>query len=359
MLKRSFFFVMALILALGIGVLALRTAEPVTAQTFGTGTWTANYYDNTSLTGIPVATTTYPALNLSFAGQPTDSLGNPLPGVPADNFSARFTSTQTVTPGNYTFTLTADDRVLAVTINGAPISQLTISQPNTTVSQAVAIQSSTINIQVDFVEFTSVAILQLQWAPIGGGGVLTPTPLGTPTFTPPPTATGLPPIPPGALTATVIRAAVLNVRAAPSIGAPRLGRILRGQTYAVVGRDPDARWFLLQLSGFQGWAYGYYLFVDGNEFNAPIVSGNAVLGTAGLPDFGVLAQTEAGLRLRAEPTTNSTQIGRIDWGAFLPVVGRTAGGSWWQVVWKGTVGWVFSPFLNVIEGDVRSVPITR
>ncbi len=169
--------------------------------------------------------------------------------------------------------------------------------------------------------------------------------------------TPLPPIPPGALTATVIRASVLNVRAAPYIGAPRVDRILRGQTYAIVGRDADARWFLLQLSDKQAWAWGYYLFVNGNEFNAPVLSDFA---TAGNPAAGsrLTVQTQAGLRLRAAPTLDSAQIGRIPWGDLLPVIGRTASGDWYQVVFRGTVGWVASGFTRILEGSLDQVPVT-
>jgi uncharacterized protein YraI len=171
----------------------------------------------------------------------------------------------------------------------------------------------------------------------------------------PPTRTSLPNIPPGALTAIVIRASVLNVRDAPSLGGLVIGRILRGETYAVLGRDEDARWFLLQLGGYQGWAYGYYLFVNGNEFNPPIVSGASLLGLAGQQDFGVRGQSFATLRLRQGPSVATTQIGRVTWGAFLPIIGRTTSG-WYQTVWKGTVGWVYSPFVRIVEGDLNNVP---
>ncbi|MCU0476043.1 MAG: SH3 domain-containing protein [Anaerolineae bacterium] len=168
----------------------------------------------------------------------------------------------------------------------------------------------------------------------------------------------MPFIPAGALTATVIRASVLNVRDAPSTGGNRLGRILRGETYAVLGRDADARWFLLQLGGYQGWAYGYYLFVNGNEFNAPVTSPFGTLGVpAGVVDTGVVAQSRATLVLRDVPSVAGNQIGRVTWGAFLPVVGRTGDGFWYQVVWKGTVGWVYSPYTELTQGDLNAVPV--
>jgi uncharacterized protein YraI len=150
------------------------------------------------------------------------------------------------------------------------------------------------------------------------------------------------------------------VRDAPSVGGNRLGRILRGQTYQIVGRDPDARWFLLQLGGYQAWAYGYYLFVNGNEFNAPVRSATTAFGIpAGFNDTGVIVQTHATMRLRSEPDVTAPQTGRVTWGAFLPVAGRTAAGDWYQVLWKGTIGWVYTGFTDVVQGDYNNIPVIR
>ena len=40
--------------------------------------------------------------------------------------------------------------------------------------------------------------------------------------------------------------------------------------------------------------------------------------------------------------------------ALLPVIGRR--GTWWQVVWFDTVGWVYAPFVEIREGDLNNVP---
>jgi hypothetical protein len=360
MFKRLLSGMAILAVAVLTGMFLFRdTVAPVEAQ----AGWTANYYSDTSFATL-AATVSYPTLNLNFGeGPPVDAAGVQVPNVGPDNFSARFTSTQSLAPGNYTLTISVDDRA-RVLVNNIEVFNITV--PNTVQSRVVSISGPTTNFVIEYVEFTSVAFIQFQITPAGGGGggvapppggIITPTPNLTPTSTPLPTATFLPAIPPGALTATVINAGVLNARQAPTTGAPRVARLLRGQTYQVLGRDPDARWFLLQLSGFQGWSYGFYLFINGNEFNAPVVSGNALFDLAGQPDYGVRAQTEAGMRMRAAPTTTAIQNGRIDWGAFLPVIGRTPSGLWWKVVWKGTVGWVYSPFLRVVEGDIRNVPI--
>jgi len=320
------------------------------AQDFGTN-WTGQYYNDPNFGGSPVVTRVDAQINFNFGA------GAPVTGVGTDNFSIRWTGIQNFAiTGTYQFTAAVDDALKAY-LDGAVILDIPAA-PVSPVGVQVNVTAGSHTIIVEYREFTANALVQFQWGLVGGvtpsvtaGPSPTPGPTNTPTTTP------LPPIPAGAITATVIKAAVLNVRDAPSLGGNVVGRILRGQTYAIVGRDPRARWFLLQLSGKQAWAWGYYLYVSGNEFTPPIVSGASTLGLAGQPDYGVVARAYATIKLRAQPNVASPQTGRITWGSFLPVVGRTADGYWWQVVWKGTVGWAYSPFMKIFQGNINNVPI--
>lgn len=324
----------------------------------GTG-WTAQYFNNPSLSGSPVYTETLPnGINFNWG------TGSPNPLVPVDNFSARFTSVQLFAPGVYEFVASSDDGI-RVYIDNVLVLDRFVGRVLTTDRFQQTLTAGSHSITVEYFEGIDQAAVQFQWFQISTVGTpIVPTQIGVfPPVTagPTPTATRipptpLPPIPPGALTGTVIRAQVLLVRAAPYLGAPVVGRVLRGQTYAVIGRDQDARWFLLQLSETRGWVWGYYLFVNGNEFNAPVLGPFVTQGDPAAMT-GVVVQTNATLRLRAAPTTASEQIGRIPWGDLLPVIGRTAAGDWYMVVFRGTQGWVASGFVNIIEGDIGSVPV--
>ncbi len=317
------------------------------AQEFGSN-WTAEYYTNASFTGDPGFVLIEPDINENWgAGGPA------LPGFPVDNFSIRYSGFQTFQAGVYQFSVGRDDSARLL-IDNVLVLDASGTGPFTTLTAQVTLTGGMHLVVVEYVELTGQAAIQVQWSLVGAAG---PTPTMGPSPTPLPTS--LPPIPPGSITATVIRASVLNIRDAPSLGGFRIGRILRGQTYAVVGRNHDATWFLLQLGGYQGWAYGYYLFINGNEFTPPILSANTTLLPAGLTDTGVLAQARSTMRLRAAPTVNAMQTGRVTWGGFVPVLGRTADGVWWQVLWKGTVGWVWSPFFRIIEGDYSAIPIVN
>ncbi|MDX2075543.1 MAG: SH3 domain-containing protein [bacterium] len=357
MLNRKLMFIplTAIVTILLSGIFLMSSPTPVQAQTFGTGPWASQYYNSPNFQNpISGATPSYTIINFTWGtGFPTDAGGIPVPGVPADNFSAQFTSSQSFTAGTYSFTMSADDAA-SLYINNVQV--LAISTAGSQTAQVV-LPGGAVTMRIDYTEFANSASLSLSWntSTTGGGGTVA---TAGPTFTSaPPTATSLPAIPAGALTATVIRTSTLNVREAPSTGGRVLGRILRGQTYAILGRNEEATWFLIQLSGYTAWAYGYYLYVNGNEYNAPISSSTSLFGLAGMPDTGVRGLAESVMRLRQGPSVATEQIGRVTWGDQFPIVGRTADGYWLQIVWKGTVGWIYAPFVRFVAGDYNNLPI--
>ncbi len=346
----------ALIAFLLGGVLLITSPTPAQAQTFGSGPWSSQYYNSPNFQNpISGATPTYTIISFTWGtGFPTDASGIPVTGVPADNFSAQFNSTQSFNAGTYTFTMSADDAA-SLYINNVQVISITSSGSQ---SAQVVLPGGNVSMRIDYTEFANTASLSLSWTgtSTGGGGGVGVTAAPTVTLGPP-TATSLPPIPAGALTATIIRTSTLNVREAPSTGGRVLGRVLRGQTYAILGRNEEATWFLVQLSGYQGWIYGYYVYVNGNEYNAPISSSTSLFGLAGMPDTGVRGLAEAVMRLRQGPSVATEQIGRVTWGDQFPIVGRTGDGYWLQIVWKGTVGWVYAPFIRIVAGDYNNLPI--
>lgn len=326
---------------------------------FGTG-WNGQFFNSVDLSGSVVYTQAFPTgLNVNWG------TSSPAPGiVNPDGWSARFESVQLFNEGTYQFVVASDDGV-RVFIDNVLVLDRFVGRTLTTDQFQQSLTAGTHTLRIEYFDAIDQAALQFQWfllsAAVGTGTVIGPggvpvnlTPSAIPTRTP----TALPPIPPGSQTATVIRASILRAHSAPYIGSPTVARLLRGQTYRVIGRDPDARWFLLQLSATQAWVWGYYVFVSGNEFNAPVSSSYT---TAGNPAASarVVIQTNAVLRLHPTPDYNSPQTGRVTWGEILPVIGRTADNVWLQVVFRGdTIGWIVSSYADILEGNLSEVPVT-
>jgi uncharacterized protein YgiM (DUF1202 family) len=83
---------------------------------------------------------------------------------------------------------------------------------------------------------------------------------------------------------------------------------------------------------------------------APILPGGSVL---------VSATTKENLRVRAAPSASSQQVGLLNKGETVQVVGRTAASDWWQITLPSdpnAKGWVFASFTD-INGPVDSIPI--
>lgn len=144
-------------------------AEPAQAQITGSN-WTAAFYNNTTLSGDPVASADYPdGLYFNWEDGTPYNADNTLPisGVNADQFSVRFTSTQTfIEAGTYVFTIYVDDG-MRVFFNDVPIidqfnENSTPEYRTYTFERAIAANEQ-IAMRVEYVEFTGNARLAFQW----------------------------------------------------------------------------------------------------------------------------------------------------------------------------------------------------
>src|SRR4029079_3520897 len=84
---------------------------PVTEA--ATGSWTGNYFNNTTLSGSAVLTRNDAGGTLPSTSPTIDFFwpGSPGPGVNADGWSARWTRSDTYAAGTYRFTITGDDGI--------------------------------------------------------------------------------------------------------------------------------------------------------------------------------------------------------------------------------------------------------
>src|SRR4051794_40495978 len=88
-----------------VALLLVFCGVQIASADFGSN-WNADYYNSTDLSGAVVFSETLPnGLNINWG------TGSPNVAVNTDNFSARFTSTQTFDDGEYLFIASSDDGI--------------------------------------------------------------------------------------------------------------------------------------------------------------------------------------------------------------------------------------------------------
>ena len=347
-----------------VGVVAALLPLALARADFGTN-WTALFYNNPSLSDAPVVTqTNLPGVNFNWGS------GSPAAGVNADDFSARFTSTQTFAGGTYDFVVTADDGV-RVQIDGQMVLDRFYARPLTTDRFTQTLTPGAHSLTVEYFEDGDQAQVQFQWfltSPAAQPTAFVPpvivptfilTPGVVPTLGPVVTAT------PSGPQAIIAYVRALALRTGPYLGATYVTRIDRTQpSYNVLGRNDSEgiyNWYLIQTSdGRQGWGSGRYLDLNVEISQVPEMT-SIFDQINDAPDIGVVAIPRSVMVLRQYPSTRARDIGRIGYGEYTQLIGRTVQANidqWYQVrqVSTGLVGWIYAPWVTV-HGEIRQVPI--
>ncbi len=297
------------------------TAVPPPAS----GMWQCAYYNNINIIGFPVATLIEASPSHNWGA------GAPIAGLPADNFSMRCTSTQTLEGGTYRVTVTADDGV-QVKIDGSPVISEWHSASGTPYSANVNLTAGVHSIEVEFYEARGEAFLTYNLERTGGVSA------------------------PANTNATLtVSASRLNVRDAPNANTGRvIGQVRRGETYPIVGRTEDSRWWQINISGTFSWVFGG--LVETRSTNGVPVTASA---GGSVQPTGITATAETALNIRSLPRSSSALYGVFPRGATAELVGRTGDASWLQIRYNNIVGWVSRGFLTLSLGaDLSRVPVT-
>ncbi|HLV35431.1 MAG TPA: SH3 domain-containing protein [Spirillospora sp.] len=300
-------------------LLAGFTVQPATAQS---SAWTAEYFNNTALAGPPVLvrTETSPTNEWGF--------GSPGPGVLADNFSARWTTTTFLNAGNYLISVRADDGV-RVYVDGVLYINEWHLATGRLYQATVPLGAGNHTFVVEFFEASEVASLIYNF-------------------------TLQAPVPPPGTPQARVTAQFLNVRSLPNASSAILTVISQGQIFPVVGRNFNSSWLQLNVNGTLGWVNARYVAAS-NITGVPITDASTPVPP---PPIGATATVTAyvlNVRNAPNPFTGVvlTQITR---GQVYPVIGRNLDTSWVQVNINGLIGWVRSTWVALT--NIASVPVT-
>lgn len=152
-----------------------------------------------------------------------------------------------------------------------------------------------------------------------------------------------------------------NVRSAPAETAEVVGSVFSDEQLEVVGRNLDGTWFEVRRPGRMnklGWMLTSLLDYTFLPELLPLTDlTTGLTGETPLEaDPGFAIYTLGNLALRAEPSTEAEQIGIVSFFSTVPVVARNQDGSWLQVNYLGTVGWV-AAFNTRQREDVLTVAV--
>jgi len=127
------------------------------------GLFTAEYFNNVTLSGLPTLTRTESDLNNNWGS------GSPHASVNNDNFSARWTTTQILDAGTYEFTTTSDDGVKLI-INGVTAINKWIDQGPTSYTTTHQVDGETF-IKMEYYERGGGAVARLAWKKVASNEV--------------------------------------------------------------------------------------------------------------------------------------------------------------------------------------------
>lgn len=134
--------------------------------------WRGEYFNNATLSGDPVLVRDDANIDFNWG------LGAPANGVPAENFSVRWTRNLQLTPGSYRFTTTTDDGV-RLWVNNHLLIDRWVTQAAASHSGTIYVSGNT-PVKMEYFDIRDHAVARLSWTRVDGGS-------STPPPTPPPT----------------------------------------------------------------------------------------------------------------------------------------------------------------------------
>jgi uncharacterized protein YraI len=340
--------------------------------------WTAEYFSNPFLSGS--ASIIREDVTVAFNW----GTSAPLQGIPADNFSVRWSTNLYFAEGTYRFYVLADDNVYLRIDNPAQPQIDTFSNPSVSqiITTDVTLTAGMHHIQVDYREVTGYAYIYMTWVDLATNPTIpnfpVPEPLfyvGTPwlaQYYPNADLVGLP-----SLTFAENTPSHYWGAEAPSINMPidvfsarwTSYQLLNAGNYQIsVRADDGVRVYIDGVLHLEGWSSDpgishttmvnvttgqHYFQVDYYDSG-----GRAFLDFAITPTFSTAplnpTSTENGivviatrLNVRSEPDSFSNILVKINRNEIYPVIGQNNDQSWWQINVNGLIGWVYWRYLQV------------
>ncbi len=146
----------------------------------------------------------------------------------------------------------------------------------------------------------------------------------------------------------------LHVRANPTVQAERIDMVFLYQSFPILGVTDDNGWYLIDLGdGRTGWVATRFIYR--NERTPVRIFPSFVGSEAQLPNIEVTGFATEELVIRSAPRTGN-EVGILPQDAAFLIVARSQSGAWYRIDYQGINGWVFSPFVVLTNGTVQDLP---
>lgn len=179
----------------------------------------------------------------------------------------------------------------------------------------------------------------------------------------------------------------MNARSGPGIQYEVVTRLSRIGTYSILDYSPTRNWILLDLGYTQAWAFrhlgvvtspvttttttvntqsagqggGFLPPTENFTITMPTVTetGVDISVTSTQAEFNSTVGVIGTLRVRTAPSLSAHVLTAILPEGRPTPLGRTSGGTWIQVDYEGTIGWVYFLYVSFPPAiDVTTLPIT-
>ncbi len=167
-----------------------------------------------------------------------------------------------------------------------------------------------------------------------------------------PAAGAFPARPSLAIPRVIVNTSFLNVRSGPGAQFVPVTTLAGGAELPVLGRTPDGVWLLVQGPFGQGWVNQEFVIFRGVYDNVAIIPYASAAGVLITPT----AVISGPVVLYVAPGVNFGAAGSISGPVEVPIVARTADGTWIQVNTSLGFGWVLAGQVQ-LRGDLSAVPI--
>lgn len=151
------------------------------------------------------------------------------------------------------------------------------------------------------------------------------------------------------------------IRAAPAFDAEAIASVFENDSLIAVGRNIDGEWLEVRRPAYQnkvGWINREVISVTFDIGLLPITDlTTGLVGTQSVIDTGYSVMTISAVPLFTTPDRFSQEIETIPVFRTVPVIGRTPNLQWFQVNYRGNVGWI-QQFLTMSGRDFSEIPIS-